>query len=126
MVETREIVQSGQQVSELNYIPLLVEYFGPVKAAKLLGFLAMWHVSGEPKLADLAYRNVLGFKRAAVYKWIVQIREWGVWLRDEKGMQNVSADIDGALQLARLALAEVAAVPQMSPAVDIGSAALLT
>jgi hypothetical protein len=114
MVRTREKRSQVKPVTELNYLPLMIEYFGPVRMAKLFGFLAMWELSGEPKLSDLAYRNVHGFGKSVVYKYFVWLREWGVWCRDEKGMDNIAPDIDGALQLARAALAEFGAFQQAS------------
>ncbi len=123
MVKTRE--KRSKQVDELNYIPLLVEHFGPAHTARLLGFLALWGASGCPKLPDLARRNVYGLTKSAVYKYFVQLREWAVWCRDEKGMVNIAPEIDHALAMARLGLRALAASTQTSLVVDNNPAVLL-
>jgi hypothetical protein len=123
MVKTRE--KRSEQVDELNYIPLLVEHFGAAHTARLLGFLALWGASGCPKLPDLARRNVYGLSKSAVYKYFVQLREWAVWCRDEKGMANIAPDIDHALAMARLGLRALAASTEKSVGVDNNPAVLL-
>jgi hypothetical protein len=102
MAKTRE--KRSKQVDEVNYIPLMIERFGPLHAAKLLGFLALWGLSGCPKLPDLARRNRFGLRKSVVYSNFVELREWGVWCRDVKGMENIDPNIDQALLMAQLGL----------------------
>ncbi len=124
MVRTREMRR--KRVDELNYIPLMIERFGPVHTTKLLGFLALWGASGCPKLPDLARRNVYGLSKSVVYKYFVQLREWGVWCRDEKGMEGIAADIDQSLAVARLGLRALAMSSEISSVVDIAPGVVLT
>jgi hypothetical protein len=104
----------------------MIERFGPLHTAKLLGFLALWGASGCPKLPDLARRNVIGLRKSVVYSNFVELREWGVWCRDVKGMENIDPNIDQALAVAQLGLRALARVSAGSEKLDTAPVSVLT
>lgn len=83
MADTRE--QTPIEVDMWNYLPLLIEYFGPLKTGSLFAFLIAWHLSGEPTPKECDERTggtkrVIGYKRAMIYRWFADVQAFRRWL----------------------------------------------
>jgi hypothetical protein len=83
MAKTRE--RKPIPVDDWNCLPLLVEYFGPVKTGSLFAFVIAWHLSGEPAPKECDERTggtkrVRGYSRASVYQWHADLQGFRRWL----------------------------------------------
>jgi hypothetical protein len=82
MAKTRE--KREQQLVELaewNYLPLLIQFMGPIKTGRLFAFLLAWWASGEPEPKEYDDgRRVIGYSRAACYLWLKRVHDFAAWL----------------------------------------------